>query len=47
MSEAEERLLTRMKELAPKKGYTCQQWLQAVLDGMLHFDWDMAEKVTI
>ncbi len=24
-----------------------QQWLQAVLDGMLHFDWDTAEKVTL
>jgi hypothetical protein len=23
-----------------------QQWLQAVLDGTLHFDWDTAEKVT-
>ncbi len=23
-----------------------QQWLQALLDGTLHFDWDAAEKVT-
>lgn len=24
-----------------------QQWLQALLDDTLHFDWDMAEKVTL
>ena len=27
MSEAEERLLTRMKELAPKRGYT---WVECI-----------------